>query len=186
MKKFTSVIMMAFVVLMSMTLASCDEDTEIAYTLEGTWQGDMEVSMVYDNRVYDAMYSELCFSRDPYRYSSGTGYWIDYYNHGPWGRNYVANHIEWTVSNRSINIYLVEEGTYIQIYNYTLSDNYFVGTIYYGDQMVDFRLRHTSSPNWGSFEYGYYDDYYAKQGTVDGTTRGSEEKYVKPQRRFGR
>ena len=72
MKKFTSILAIAFMALMAMTFTSCDEDAEIAYTLEGTWSGNMYVSMEYDGRVYDATYSELCFSRDPYRYSSGT------------------------------------------------------------------------------------------------------------------
>lgn len=43
---------MAFMALMAMTFTSCDEDAEIAYTLEGTWSGNMYVSMEYDGRVY--------------------------------------------------------------------------------------------------------------------------------------
>ena len=59
MKKFTSILTMAFIALMAMTFTSCDEDAEIAYTLEGTWSGNMYVSMEYDGRVYDATYSVL-------------------------------------------------------------------------------------------------------------------------------
>ena len=184
MKKITSILAMALTIMMSAMFSSCDEDDAIAYTLEGTWEGNMYVSMQYDNRVYDATYSELCFSRDPYRYSSGSGYWIDHYSYGPWGRNYVANHINWTVHNGYIEICLIEEGTYVQIYDYSLSDNYFVGTIYYGDQRVNFRLRHTSSPNWNGYDYGwgYYD--YAKSSTIDADTR-STENIEKPVRMFG-
>ncbi len=181
MKKITSLIATAVLAMMSMTFVSCDEDSEIAYTLEGTWKGDMQVRCMYDNVVYDALYSEINFARDPYRYSSGRGYWIDYYNRGPWGRDYVANHIEWTVNNGVISVYFVEEGAYIDIHNYTLSDNYFTGVIYDGDQRVNFRLRHTSSPNWNDYYYGW--DYYAKQGKAD--TRGSGQT-DKPVRMFGR
>lgn len=180
MKKFTSILAMAFMVLVAMTFTSCDEDAEIAYTLEGTWSGNMYVSMEYDGRVYDATYSELCFSRDPYRYSSGTGYWVDHYNNGPWG-SYIANHIDWEVNNGVIDVYLIEEGTRVQIYDYHLSDNYFVGTIYYGDQRVNFRLRHTSSPNWYDYDYGFGYG-YAKNGSVDEGTRSTEKNEVKPVR----
>ncbi|MGN1260040.1 MAG: hepatitis A virus cellular receptor 1, partial [Alloprevotella sp.] len=77
MKKIKTMLAMAMTALCAMTFSACDEDDEIAYTLEGTWEGNMYVSMMYDGMVYDATYTELCFSRDPYRYSSGSGYWID-------------------------------------------------------------------------------------------------------------
>ncbi len=182
MKKISTFLTMAFMALMSATMVSCDEDDAIAYTLEGTWEGDMQVSCVYDNMVYDALYSEINFARDPYRYSSGRGYWIDYYRHGPWGRDYVANHIEWQVTNGAIQVYFVEEDAYIAIHDYSLSDNYFTGIIYDGDQRVNFRLRHTSSPNWNDFDYGW-GYYYAKPGSAD--TRAGE-KIDKPVRMFGR
>ena len=148
---------MVLLAVLSMSFVSCEwnDDDEIAYTLEGTWKGNMYVSSEWDGRTYDATYSEICFLRDPYRYSSGTGYWVDYYSNTGWGRNYVANHIEWTVNYRTITVYFVEEGT-----------------IYDGESRVDFRLTHTSSPNWNNYYYGwddyYYDDYYyAKKNVID-------------------
>lgn len=96
MKKLSTLMTMALVAMMALTLTSCDEDYDIAYTLEGTWRGNMYVSSVYDGYTYDATYTELCFVQDPYRYSSGTGYWIDHYaGDAPW--RYVANHTEWKV-----------------------------------------------------------------------------------------
>lgn len=74
MKKLSTLMTMALVAMMALTLTSCDEDYDIAYTLEGTWRGNMYVSSVYDGYTYDATYTELCFVQDPYRYSSGTGY----------------------------------------------------------------------------------------------------------------
>ena len=145
--------------------------------LEGTWRGNMYMATVWDGKTYDATYTLICFLRDPYRYSSGTGYWIDNYNNAGWGRNYVANHIEWTVNYRTITVYFVEEGTTLWIENYRLDDGYFEGTIYNGESRVDFQLRHTSSPNWNDYYYGwdgyYYDDwdYNAKSKGV-----GAKEK----------
>jgi len=167
MKKFNTFFTVLMTAMLSFSLVGCDEDEEIAYTLEGTWQGDMYVSYAYDGYIYDAAYSEICFLRDPYTYSSGQGYWVDYYSNAPW--DYVANHIEWNVRNGIIQVYFVEDRSYVEIADYRLSDNYFTGTIYDGGSYVDFRLRHVSSPNWNDYDYGY--DYWwgAKK---NGNTRG--------------
>ncbi len=91
-------------------------------------------------------------------------------------RRMNTNHTEWTVRNGVISIYLIEEGTTVQIANYHLSDGYFVGTIYYGDDRVDFKLRHTSSPNWGGYHYGFDIYYNAKMNT--NATRGVDSNNV--------
>ena len=152
-------VMMAFV---SITLTSCDDDIDIARTLEGTWEGDMYTSTYYNNRYYDASYSQVCFLRDPYTYSSGTGYWVDYYDNNYWGSyNYVASHIKFEVQNRVITIYFIEDDDYVKIYDYSLSDSYFQGYIEIGNgERRQFRLRHVSSPNWSSYTRWGYDDYY--------------------------
>lgn len=181
MKKISTFLTMAFMALMSITIVSCDEDDAIAYTLEGTWEGRMYTSSWYDDVEYEVLYSEIDFVRDPYRYSSGRGYWIDYYRRGPWGRDYVANHIEWQVVNGAIQVYFIEDDAFVSIHDYSLDDNYFTGVIYYGDNRTSFRLRHTSSPNWNDYYYGW--DYYAKPGTID--TRVGETP-AKPVRMFGR
>ena len=70
MKKFYTLWTIALLAVLSLSFASCNflwnDDDEIAYTLEGTWRGNMYVSMEWDGRVYDAIYSEVCFLRDPY------------------------------------------------------------------------------------------------------------------------
>lgn len=43
MKKFTTLLTMAFIALMSISFTSCDDDSDIAYTLDGTWTGNMFV-----------------------------------------------------------------------------------------------------------------------------------------------
>lgn len=166
MKKLYTLMTIALLAVLSMSFASCNflwnDDDEIAYTLEGTWQGNMYVSSEWNGRVYDATYSEICFLRDPYRYSSGKGYWVDYYDNYGWGRNYVANHIDWTVEYGTIKVYFVEERVTIWIEDYRLNDNYFTGVIYDGSNRVKFRLRHVDSPNWYNYEWGWNDYYYAK------------------------
>lgn len=182
MKKISTLWLVALLSVFTVCLTSCDDDDDddIAYTLEGTWRGNMYISEDYGGRTYDASYSELCFSQDPYTYSSGSGYWIDYYSsNAPW--QYVANHTRWTVNNGVIHIYLVEEGTYIDIVDYSLDDGYFEGYINNGaGSHVRFQLTHTDSPHWNDYHYGdYWDDYYAKPNAV---TRGSEATVEKPKR----
>lgn len=175
MKRLTMLLKPVLLAVLTLALVSCDDDPYIADSLAGTWKGKMYVSSVYDGYTYDATYSELCFNQDPYSYSSGTGYWVDHYA-GSAPYEYIANHTEWTVRNGVISIYLIEEGTTVQIANYHLSDGYFVGTIYYGDDRVDFKLRHTSSPNWGGYHYGFDIYYNAKMNT--NATRGVDSNNV--------
>ena len=191
MKKLMSIFSMLLLALTATTLVSCDDDSDIATTLEGTWQGKMELITEYQGQSYQVISSEICFVQDPYSYSSGTGYWIDYYQRSPWRNNQVANHIQWTVSNGVINVYFVEERTSLEIRNYSLYDGYFRGTIYYGDQVANFRLRQVSSPNWNSYTdwgYDYDDDYYydgyAKKNVIG--TRAQADSTAKPVRHFGK
>ena len=122
------------------------------------------MSLVWNGYTYDATSTEICFLRDPVNYSSGTGYWVDYYRNAPWGRDYVANHIDWTVRNGVIEVYFLEEGTTLWIEHYSFTDNYFSGTIYDGESRVNFRLYNVASPNWDEFYYGFgtNDSFYAK------------------------
>lgn len=144
--------MVAMAAMFSLSLNSC-EDEAIAYTLEGTWEGNMYISSSYNGNDYYSTYSEICFLEDPFEYTSGDGYWVDYYSNAPW--DYVANHIDWTVKNSVIYVHFVEENSDISIYDYSLNDNRFKGRIYDGSTYVDFYLKHTSSPNWNDFDYGW-------------------------------
>lgn len=170
MKRITSLLAVALMAVLTLSLVSCDDDPYIADSLAGTWNGKMYVSSVYDGYTYDATYSELYFDQDPYSYSSGVGYWVDHYaGDAPYA--YIANHTRWTVRNGRIYIDLIEEGTSVQIANYRLDDGYFEGTIFYGEDRVDFRLMHTSSPNWGDYRYGFDFYYNAKKNAY--TTRAA-------------
>ena len=75
--------LMTIIAIASLAFTSC-EDARIARTLEGTWKGNMYISSRYDGRVYNSTYSEVTFLKDPGAYSSGSGYWVDYYSDAPW------------------------------------------------------------------------------------------------------
>lgn len=93
MKKITYYFSMIFMAVMMLSLTSCDEDAEIAYALNGTWEGIMQTQLDYEGRYYQSNKSEVTFNSG---YDSGDGYWIDYYSNAPW--DYVANRIYWKVS----------------------------------------------------------------------------------------
>jgi hypothetical protein len=181
-KLYTMLAMM----LMALAFASCETDEDIAYTLEGTWKGNMHINSEWDGRYYNTTYSEITFLKDPYSYSSGTGYWVDYYSGAPW--DYVANHIEWTVKYGDIEIYFVEEGTTMIIRNYHLYRGRFTGTIYDSGNVVDFDLYQTTHPNYNSYRWGYsawgYDPYYSRSmNKADGKTTApaAPRRFVNPE-----
>ena len=178
MKKLYTMMMMA---MMALVFTSCEDDEHIAYTLEGTWSGNMYISSYYDGRTYDATRTEITFLKDPYTYSSGSGYWVDYYSGAPW--DYVANNIDWTVDWGTIKIHFVEENTYMEIYDYRLNTNNFYGTIYDGDSRVEFELYNTSRPRYDSYYWGYdaWDYGYAWSRTR-GATADSTVTVEKPRR----
>lgn len=169
MKKIYTLLPIMLLAMLTMTTFTSCEDEEIARTLEGTWQGNMRIKSKYSGRTYYATRTEVTFLRDVYRYSSGEGYWIDYYNDAPWGWDYVANHISWKVSNGDILVYFIEEDTDLVIRNYRLNDNRFEGTLWDGNQRVDFTLYHVSSPNWSRYDHWGYDYRYMRNATNDST-----------------
>jgi hypothetical protein len=184
-KNFTlmTLIMMA----MAMTFVSCMDDDEYeAYHLEGAWEGDMGVMI----NGYVADYSTIYFDRDPYRYASGRGYQVDYFNdRTPWrhynNSYYIANHVEWKVYNGIISLYYVEDDVYAEIREYSLSDNYFRGYIDFEDGSSSrFSLRKAYSPNdWDNYYEWGWDYGYAKKydGMIDDTRAAAKD--VAPEKR---
>lgn len=172
MKKIYALLPMIFAVLMSAAFTSCEDD-EIADTLEGTWQGNMRIKSNYRGHTYYATKTEVTFLRDVNYYSSGDGYWVDYYSNAPW--DYVANHISWRVDCGDIMIHFIEEDTNFIISDYRLNNSRFEGTLWDHDQRVDFTLYHTSSPNWNRYDQWGYNHFY---------TRGSDGE--KPTRSIGK
>lgn len=189
MKKFTTLLTMAFIALMSISLTSCDEDSDIAYTLDGTWRGNMYVQ--YGN--VDATYSVIRFDQNDGIYS-GTGYWIDYFDRNYWhGNNYIANRIIWTVRNRNIYITLLDENSDVVIYDYALGDRKFSGYVEADNGNRAYFELSRDSYNWrDDYDWGYSKQYSGLEDTQI-VSRGAKDsvEYVKvaddnqkPVRRF--
>ena len=185
MKKLYTMMMIAT---MALTFTAC-EDEFIADSLEGTWSGDMQVSSYYNGHDYYATHTEITFNIDPFRFTKGSGYWVDYYSGAPW--DYVANHISWRVDRGNIYVYFHEEDTEVVIADYHLSDYHFSGYIADGDYDVHFNLSHISSPNWDNYEYWGYDEwydeyYYSRETRSSGTDSTAVAPAEKPVRKFGK
>lgn len=189
MKKFTTLLTMAFIALMSISFTSCDEDSDIAYTLDGTWRGNMYVQ--YGN--VDATYSVIRFDQNDGIYS-GTGYWIDYFDRNYWhGNNYIANRIIWTVRNRNIYITLLDENSDVVIYDYALGDRMFSGYVEADNGNRAYFELSRDSYNWrDDYDWGYSKQYSGLENTQI-VSRGAKDsvEYVKvaddnqkPVRRF--
>ena len=178
MKKLYTMMMMAMMGLMTVSLTSC-EDEYIADTLEGTWKGNMFISSEWDGRYYNATSTEITFLKDPRTYSSGSGYWVDYYSGAPWGE-YVANHINWEVYNGNIRVYFVEEGTTFVIRDYHLTSSRFWGYINDSGNDVKFELYCVNRPNYNTYRWGYdswdYDYYYSRTRGANGDSVKTVEK----------
>lgn len=180
MKKIYSLLFGLLVTLMGAGLFySCEwwtEDDEITYNLEGTWGGEMYFASYYDNNWYYSNYTKLEFIEDGY--NRGYGYWVDYYSQAPW--DYVANHFDWAVRNGIIYIHLIEDNYDIQIRDYDITRRDFSGYVYYEGEERHFDLYHTSSPNWGNYDYGWgydydygYNGWYSNRRGADSVTTDS-------------
>lgn len=161
MKKISTLLLSLLAGLFSLvTLSSCEwwtEDDEIVYDIQGTWGGEMYFASYYDGNLYYSNYTKLEFVKQGY--NRGTGYWIDYYSQAPW--DYVANHFEWRVDFGVIYIHLLEDNYNIEIRDFVLNDDVFRGYVFYEGEQRHFDLYHTSSPNWGGYDYGWgYDGGY--------------------------
>jgi hypothetical protein len=179
MKKIYTLLMMAMAAMATSTLTSCDEDVRIASTLEGTWAGTMYVYTSYQGTNYYATSTEITFDIDPFRFTSGSGYWVDYYSGAPW--DYVANHIDWRVTNRDIEVYFREDRTTMVICDYRLDNNVFTGYINDNGTDVEFRLHHIDSPNWNRYNRWGYDG-WSRQ--TRGAEADSATTVMKPVRRI--
>ncbi|MBR4368387.1 MAG: hepatitis A virus cellular receptor 1 [Prevotella sp.] len=179
MKKITTLFMMLLAAVMTLSMSSCTEDQEIGMTLEGTWEGYTHAYHEYNGQRYQSNRTVLTFGTDLFRFTQGTGYWVDYYSDYGWGRNYIANHIDWKVKGGIIYIHFREDHYDIEIHDYRLYNDHFVGTIYTSDSNIDFSLYKTSDRNWNDYDYGYYGPYYSK-----GTRAGSDKAVEAPKRMF--
>ena len=151
MKKIFSILSVVIIALC--TLTSCDEDIMVSHDLEGVWKGDMHTYYEHSGRTEKYTYTEISFDRNiKGEYTSGTGYWTDYFR----GGDYSRYRISWEVQNQIIYIYFKRTGTRIEIYDYKLNSNHFRGSFKDGD------FTYTNFDLIKDRDYEYYgdDDYY--------------------------
>ncbi|MCD8211044.1 MAG: hypothetical protein LUC37_05820, partial [Prevotella sp.] len=85
----------------------------------------------YEGQYYAAEWTIIEFDQDVLVSSEGTGFWVDYYNDGPF--EYYASEISWKVHDGGKTIYIEtkqEGGGEYYITDFSISDNYFSGSIY--------------------------------------------------------
>lgn len=182
MKKLSTYIVMLVMGLATFSFSGCTEDQLIGMTLEGTWRGDMDIYHTYGGKKYEAVWSEICFVGDPFRLTQGTGYWYDQYDgYYFYGRNYTASRIRWKVSNGIIYVDF-DDYTSIEIRDYTLNDNRFIGTIWAGGNIIDFNLYHVNNINYDSYDYYDWDWYWNNYAKGDNGKVAAPEP---PMRHFG-
>lgn len=153
MKKFYTNIAVALMAVLTMTaFTSCDEDSDIAYDLDGIWQGTI-IGDYYSDRYgttrtdYD---TEIRFYQNGVFSRSGTGYEID---RESWSGRISEFDFDWTVNNGRIYI------AYSDGYKIVIRD---WETYYMGSTM---RFR------------GYFEDYYTGETVASFNLVKVAEKY---------
>lgn len=172
MKKFKSIWAFVMMLMMTLSFTSCDKDSDIAYTLDGTWSGYMQLRHYYDGTWYDTYNAKVYFNTTGW--SSGTGMWQDIYS------SYLrpTQAIRWSVNNGNIYIDFQESGEKAIISSYSLDDEYFSGVIQFYSSYYDggvstsyrFQFVKVGSIDWSG--YSYY--YGAKANNGTGTEWGAK------------
>lgn len=164
MKKITALLTVALMTVVCLTFTACNKDSNIAYTLDGTWKGDMYIWY----GEYESSYSIIEFNQNDGFYS-GTGYWTDFYDSNYWGSyNYrPTRKFSWTVNNGNIYISFYDGSSSITIYDYSISDNYFRGTMNAANgNKVTFSLSKYGRSNYNWNDYYYNDKANTSIGSV--------------------
>ncbi len=158
--------------MMTLSFTSCDKDSDIAYTLDGTWSGYMELNHYYEGGWYDEYNAKVYFNTTGW--SSGTGMWQDIYS------SYLkpTQAITWSVSNGNIYIEFKESGEKAIITNYSLDNGLFSGVIqfyssyYDGGTSTSYEFSFVKIPSMDWSSYSYY--YGAKANNGTGTEWGAK------------
>lgn len=133
------------VALMAVALASCDSDADLAYDLDGIWQGTIQGNYYYDR--YHTSYSdydtEIRFYQEGAFSNGGTGYEIDRDNYT--GR-YTRSYFDWKVRNGRIYM-SYDDGYDVVIRDFetyrmggTMRFRGYFDDYYTGEQLASFNL----------------------------------------------
>lgn len=98
MNTYLSMLLLAVVSMLSLT--SCDDDSEIAYDLNGTWVGTIQGNR-YDSR-HNSWLTEITFEQRSSFSRGGTGY--EYDLNRSTGTSYES-YFDWSVKDRNIYIH---------------------------------------------------------------------------------
>lgn len=158
--------------MMTLSFTSCDKDSDIAYTLDGTWSGYMQLRHYYDGNWYNTYNANVYFNTTGWSY--GTGMWQDIYS------SYLkpTQPITWSVSNGNIYIEFEKSGEKAIITNYSLDNGLFSGVIqfyssyYDGGTSTSYEFSFVKIPSMDWSGYSYY--YGAKANNGTGTEWGAK------------
>jgi len=157
---FTQAKAMFIALVAVLALASCNSDQQLAYDLDGVWQGSIasEYFSYRFGRTMEYTDAEICFSQRGAWEAGGTGYEIDWY-----GRSYTKSYFHWSVRNGRIYIDY-DDATYTVVVRdfdvyYRGGQRYFNG--YFdneqtGETLAHFDLVKVSSNKYYENRYGYY------------------------------
>ena len=156
---------MIMLAMLAFTFTSC-EDEEIAQNLAGNegriWQGT--ISKYYQDRwgfSGDHYRTVMEFEGDPWHYTSGRGYEVDYDMNDPYG-SYWYSEFDWSVRNREIELRYADTG-YKPVYisDYYLSNNRFEGFMDDGtNSEIRFSLYLIEDFDWSRYNgHSYFDGF---------------------------
>lgn len=163
--------MILFALLLSMTtLTSCDSDTNLAYELDGVWQGEIasEFFTYRWGQQVEYFATEIHFNQAGAFEAGGTGYELDRNN-----RTYTRSYFHWTVRNGRIYIDYDDATNTVVIRDF---DTYWSGSRqrfsgYFDDERTGQQLAHFdlvkvySDNDYYEQRYNYYDYYYSREGS---------------------
>lgn len=142
------------------TLTSCDEDQRISMRINGEWYGNFGMYYNYEGydpygryvrRSFDSYETDIRFVQSGFS-DHGEGFQVDHYREGPY--EFLSYRFHWEVRNGVL--YLTYPPRYsdynTEIYDYTLSYNYFKG--YFSNATQPFSLRNLSNYDWDYYGYG--------------------------------
>lgn len=168
-KIFTQTAMLLMLLLPMTTLTSCDSDTELAYQLDGVWQGEIasEFFTYRWGKQVEYFATEIHFNQAGAFEAGGTGYELDRNN-----RTYTRSFFHWTVRNGRIYIDYDDDTNTVVVRDF---ETYWVGDWqrfrgYFDDERTGQQLAHFDltkvSADRDSYEFHYeYRHDFARKGS---------------------
>jgi hypothetical protein len=152
-------------VLLSMaTFTSCDKDVELAYRLDGVWQGEIASEFFHYRWGHQVEFyeTEICFHQAGAFEAGGTGYELDLSPHG-----YTRSYFHWTVRNGRIYLDYDDATNTVAIRDYNTYWNRgrecfsgFFEDMYSRKSLATFNLVKVASNDYYENRFNHYDEHY--------------------------